>query len=53
MISSGEIERAKALLVNELPDIYKQSVKVRALIDALQFIAYIDNKDIQGAIEFS
>lgn len=53
MISSGEISLAKTLLQNDMPDVYTQNVKIRALIDALQFIAYIETKDIEAAISFS
>lgn len=53
MISAGEITQARQFLKESLPELYLKTIAVRALIDALEFIAYIADKELEKAVTFS
>ena len=53
MIQSGEIEEARTHLKQRFPKLYEQNISVRAFLDGLAFIEFIDEGDMQGAIDFA
>ena len=36
-----------------MPDAYSQSVKIRGILDTLQFLSFIEEFEVEKAIEFS
>lgn len=53
MIQAGRIQEASLYLKENLPELYNTRVVIRGLLDALEFIQLIDEKDTLAAISFA